>query len=308
MILLITGINGFIGRSLQANFLQAGHKLIGVEKSDNFSTNNIKQYTWEELNEIDKVECIIHLAGLAHDTSNTKTMNDYYKVNTELTKIIFQFFLTSSATTFIFLSTVKAVTDFSENPLIEGTHPSPSSIYGKTKLMAEEYIMNHIPKDGRRVYILRPSLIHGPNLKGNLLSLYKFIKKGLPYPFGNLSNTRSFLSINNLNFIMEKLIVGNIESGIYNLADDQPLSTTRIVELICETLHKKPFIISLPRWLIDNLANLGTTLHVPVNNETIKKMTGNFLVSNEKIRKALNISSLPVSAEEGLRHTLKNIS
>lgn len=359
MKLLITGINGFIGQNLQSYFVQSDHELIGIEKSDNFSKLNIKQYVWEELDKIDKADCIIHLAGLAHDTKNLKLEDEYFQVNTELTKTIFNFFLTSSANTFIFFSTIKAASDFSETPLDETHVPEPTSIYGKSKLKAEEYILNNLPNDGRNVYILRPCMIHGPNAKGNLVSLYKYIKRGLPYPFGNLSNTRSYLSISNLNFILGKLLettqqsskretqnaehynattqnaerktqntttqqrnnatTQNAErhnaitqnvfpaSGIYHLADDQPLSTTRIVELIGETIHKKPFMMNLPKWIFLTLGQLGTALHLPVNNETIKKLTGNFLVSNEKIKKALNIDSFPVSAEEGMRLTLRNI-
>lgn len=307
MKILITGINGFIGRNLQALFMQPEYELIGMEKPDNFSVADVMQYTWEELDEISGVDCIIHLAGLAHDTNNKKLEDEYYQVNTELTKTIFRFFLTSSARTFITFSTVKAAADFSEAPLVETVIPNSNTIYGKSKLKAEEYILNNLPNDNRKVYILRPCMIHGPKPKGNLVLLYNYFRKGLPWPFGKLSNIRSYLSIGNLNFILSKLVESNIESGIYHLADDNPLSTNRIIELIGETLHKKILLINLPAWSIKVLAQMGTMLHLPVNNETIKKLTGNFLVSNEKIKKALNITSLPVSAEEGMRQTLKNI-
>lgn len=306
MKLLITGINGFIGLKLQGYFLASDNELIGVEIADNFSKTNVKQYSWEELDEINEVDCIIHLAGLAHDTNNRKLEKEYYKVNTELTKIIFRYFLASPAKKFIFFSTVKAVADFSDTPLLETTNPTPGSIYGKSKLLAEKFILDNIPQDGRKVYILRPTMIHGPQPKGNLVSLYNYFRKGLPYPFGNLSNNRSYLSIDNLTFILKRLLESNIESGIYHLADDDPLSTKRIIELISKSLHKNPLIINLPIWSINFVAQFGTILHLPINIETIKKLTSNFLVSNEKIKKALKIE-LPVSMEEGMLYTLKNI-
>lgn len=305
--LLITGINGFVGHSITA-YLQreAKYKIVGLERKQFCYHTSIEICSWEELNKIEKCDCIVHLAGLAHDTNNKKVADEYFQINTGLTKTIYDFFLKSTAKTFIFFSTVKAASDFSETLLVEDIIPNPTSIYGKSKLLAENYILDNLPTDGRKVYILRPCMIHGPNLKGNLISLYKFIKKGLPYPFGNLSNTRSYLSIDNLNFILGQLINSNIESGIYHLADDQPLSTTKIVELIGEVVHKKPLVINLPKWIIDTLGQLGTVLHLPVNNETIKKLTGNFLVSNEKIKKALNMK-LPISAEAGMKSTLENI-
>ena len=307
MKILITGIHGFIGRNLRACFINSGHELIGISKTSGSPDPFVKQYTWENLDTISGIDCIIHLAGLAHDTNNSEFEEEYYRVNTELTKTIFRFFLTSSAKTFIYFSSAKAAAGFSEIPLLETTLPSPSTVYGRSKLLAEEYILDNLPGDNRKVYILRPCMIHGPAPKGNLFSLYNYLRKGMPYPFARLANSRSYLSINNLNFIIGKLIESNIESGIYHLADDGTLSTNRIIELIGEALNKKPLMISLPSWSINALARMGTLFRLPLNTESLKKLTGNFIVSNEKIKKALNISHLPVSAEEGMRYTLKNI-
>ena len=297
-----------MGRNIR-NYLEnyIENDIVGIEQNGSIQLVDKKVYSWEAIEQqVEAADCIIHLAGLAHDANNTKVEEEYYQVNTELTKRTFKLFLTSSAKAFIFFSTVKAVADFSETPLLETVIPNPTSIYGKSKQMAEEYILDNLPNNGRKVYIIRPCMIHGPKPKGNLVALYNYLQKGLPYPFGNLSNNRSYLSINNLNFILGKLIESDIESGIYHMADDQPLSTTRIVELIGEAIHNKLFIVNLPKWMIVNLGQLGSTLHLPVNNETIKKLTANFLVSNEKIKKELNVK-LPVSAEEGMRYTLTNI-
>ena len=306
MKVLISGIHGFIGGNL-VDALNYRNEIYGLDIVRPLKKGVIKTYNWVNLEKIPSVDVIIHLAGLAHDTNNKKLAEDYFRVNAGLTKTIYDFFLKSPAKTFIFFSTIKAVADFSEIPLVENQLPKPTSIYGRSKLTAEKYILDNLPIDGRKVYILRPCMIHGPNSKGNLISLFRFIKRGLPYPFGNLSNTRSYLSTTNLNFILCELIENKINSGIYHLADDQPLSTIRIVELIGETIHKKPLLINLPKSIIEKLGQFGTTLHLPINTETVKKLTGNFLVSNEKIKKALSID-LPVSAEEGMLFTLVNIN
>jgi len=307
MKIIITGINGFVGRALFSHFKSfPENEIIGIEKSNNFPKTISKCYSWDELSKINEGEYIIHLAGIAHDTNNKKHDKEYYRINTELTKTIYNYFLASSAKTFILFSTVKAAADFSENPLIESAIPDPTSIYGKSKLKAEEHILNNLPNDSRKVYILRPCMIHGPKPKGNLVSLYNYFDKGLPYPFGNLSNNRSYLAINNLTFILEKLLKSNIESGIYHLADDEALSTIQIITLIGAALEKKPIMINLPNWIINAVVWFGTVLTLPINQVTIRKLTGDYLVSNEKIKKALNIE-LPVRAEEGMRYTLKNI-
>ena len=307
MKLVITGINGFIGRNLYSFFKTSPeYEIIGVEQPGNFFPPLINLYSWDELNKITEHDCIVHLAGIAHDTNKKKLEEEYYKINTELTKTIYNFFLISTAKTFIFFSSVKAAADFSQTHLIESVIPEPTSVYGKSKLLAEKYILANLPKDGRKVYILRPCMIHGPKPKGNLVSLCNYFDKGLPYPFGNLSNNRSYLSINNLTFILEKLLKSNIDSGIYHLADDEALSTKQIIKLIGAALEKKPIITNLPNWIINAVVWFGTVLTLPINKETIKKLTGDYLVSNEKIKKALNIE-LPVRAEEGMLYTLKNI-
>lgn len=306
MRILVTGINGFIGQHIQEYFHKKKYELIGVEQQNKLLSTTVRILNWQDLNNIKEVDCIIHLAGLAHDTNNKRREEEYYHVNTKLTKTIFNFFLSSSAKTFIFFSTVKAVSDFSNIPLIETVIPAPTSLYGKSKLSAEKFILDNLPEDGRNVYILRPCMIHGPKAKGNLISLYSYIRRGMPYPFGNLSNSRSYLSINNLTFIIEKLINSTIESGIYHLADDEALSTKQIINLIAKTLNKKPLILNIPTWIINTIAWFGTILHLPINQSTIIKLTSNFFVSNEKIKKALNIE-LPLRAEAGMLYTLRNI-
>ena len=118
------------------------------------------------------------------------------------------------------MSSVKAVADEVVGVLDESVIPSPVTAYGKSKLAAEKYLLSQKPSKGKRVYILRPCMIHGPGNKGNLNLLYNFVKKGIPYPFGSFENKRSFVSIDNLCFVIKELIENkNITSGVYNISD-----------------------------------------------------------------------------------------
>ena len=97
--------------------------------------------------------------------------------------------------------------------LTEDVNPNPKTVYGKSKLAAELYILSkEIPKN-KRVYILRPCMIHGPKNKGNLNLLYSFVSRGIPYPFGKYTNSRSFVSIENLCFIINELIDNTHQAG-----------------------------------------------------------------------------------------------
>tara|TARA_R110002124_G_scaffold189476_1_gene356790 strand:+ start:24911 stop:25294 length:384 start_codon:yes stop_codon:yes gene_type:complete len=124
--------------------------------------------------------------------------------------------------------------------LTEKTIPNPKTHYGIAKHQAEEYILSKKLPEGKRLYILRPCLIHGSGNKGNLNLLYKLVDKGLPWPLGAFDNKRSFLSIENLCFVIKELL-GNttIPSGAYQVADDKSLSTNELIQLLGVSLGKK---------------------------------------------------------------------
>src|SRR5665647_2805235 len=121
-------------------------------------------------------------------------------------------------------------------------------------------------------YILRPCMIHGPGNKGNLNLLYKIVQKGLPCPLGAFENRRSFTSIDNLTYIISQLIDKDIESGIYQVADDEALWTNEIIRLIAAAQKRKSRIWNISRKLILLSARLGNVLHLPLNSERLKKL------------------------------------
>ena len=225
--IIITGGSGFVGTCLFKYFSNKKEILVNISRFPKRDKISYKQMGMEVWN---KSKVCIHLAGKAHDLKNTSEDEDYFEVNTELTKKLFDQFLGSTCETFIYMSSVKAVADEVVGVLDESVIPSPVTAYGKSKLAAEEYILSQKLPKGKRVYILRPCMIHGPNNKGNLNLLYHFVKKGIPYPFGSFENKRSFVSIDNLCFVIKELIENkNIPSGVYNISDDQALSTNELV-------------------------------------------------------------------------------
>jgi nucleoside-diphosphate-sugar epimerase len=288
----VTGSTGFVGKNLIdylfKNFIIYRH----------FRNSGIN---------ID-VNCFIHLAGKAHDLKNVSSFADYYEVNTELTKEMFDVFLRSTAKVFITLSTVKAVADEVEGELSEDFAPNPNTHYGKSKLLAEQFILSQSIPAGKRVYILRPCMIHGPGNKGNLNLLYSLVSRGLPWPLGLFENNRSYLSIENLCFLIKELIVReDIPSGVYNVADDVPLSTNEVIRLIAESRGKKARILNLSKNFIKVIARVGDFFKLPLNSERLQKLTESYIVSNVKIKDALS-KPLPVSSKEGLMRTFQSFA
>jgi len=296
---IITGNNGFVGNNLSLYLKEK--QIIGVSRNPSKYEIN-----YEELNTIliNKSEAFVHLAGKAHDLKNTSEEKEYFNVNTELTKRLFKLFLKSDCEIFIYMSSVKAVKDVVQGVLLEDVIPDPVTVYGKSKLAAEEYILSKEIPENKRVYILRPCMIHGPNNKGNLNLLYDFVSKGIPYPFGRYVNKRSFVSVNNLCFVIKELIDNSkIESGIYNIADDVSLSTIDLVQIMSEVLSKPTRILKVPKLLVRFIARLGDYLPLPINSERLVKLTENYEVSNLKIKNAIQ-KKLPVSSREGIKKTV----
>jgi nucleoside-diphosphate-sugar epimerase len=292
MSIFITGFSGFVGQSLHVNF--SSETLIHWKRG-------------REIN-IDSAKSVIHLAGKAHDLKNTSTPEEYYQVNTELTKKVFDAFLASKAKVFITLSSVKAVADEVEGALNEGHIPNPITHYGKSKLLAEQYILSKEVPHGKRVYILRPCMIQGPGNKGNLNLLYSLVSKGLPWPLGLYENFRSYLSIENLCFIIKELIEReDIPSGFYNVADDVPLSTNEVIKMIAESKGKKARVLNINKKIIIAIARVGDLLKFPFTSERLQKLTENYVVSNAKIKAALG-KPLPISSKEGLMRTFQSFA
>lgn len=326
MKILITGVHGFVGsnlvKALSKEYIFYGLDIISPTKEGVKYT-----FSWDYLDKEDgipEVDAIIHLAGKAHDTKNQSAADVYFKVNTELTKKIYDYYLKSKAKKFIFFSSVKAAADKVEGEYVdENVVPSPKGPYGESKIAAERYILSQPPficpaeikeksetdsSQAKNVYILRPCMIHGPGNKGNLNLLYGVVKKGIPWPLGAFVNKRTFTSIENLCFIINGLLTQEVESGIYNINDDEAVSTNELIDIICSAMGKKAHIWRIPRGLMEGAAKIGGALHLPLNPERLRKLTENYVSSNAKIKKALGVEKLPVRAKDGLRDTIKSFA
>ena len=338
MKILITGVHGFVGSNL-VEALKKEHTIYGLDIISPNKEGVKFTFGWEHLgtNEIPAVDAIIHLAGKAHDVKNQSAADVYFKVNRDLTIKIFDWYLAHpTAKKFIQFSTVKSAADRVEGDfLTEECIPTPVGPYGESKIAAENFIIekfapealkrpfhNFTDEDAvafaevqgsrfkvqgeKKVYILRPCMIHGPGNKGNLNLLYGVVSKGIPWPLGAFENRRSFTSIGNLQEVIKGLLTKDAPSGIYNMGDDEALSTNELIEVICSALGKKAHIWNIPRGLMNGFAKIGDVLHLPLNTQRMQKLTENYVVSNAKIKAALGMKEMPVRAKDGLRETIKS--
>ena len=316
MKILITGVHGFVGSNL-VKCLASANEIYGLDIIAPVKEGVAHTFSWDEIDEVHgsglmvngsplEIDAIIHLAGKAHDTKNQSAAEVYFKVNTGLTQKIFDYFLThETIKKFVFFSTAKAAADKVEGVLTEDVVPAPIGPYGESKIAAEKYIQEHMPVD-KQVYIFRPCMIHGPGNKGNLNLLYNVVKKGIPWPLGAFENRRTFTSVENICFAVNGVLTKDVPSGIYNMGDDEALSTNELIEEICKSLGKKAHIWRLPKSLMNGVAQVGGWLHLPLNPERLRKLTENYISSNAKIKEVLGVERMPVDAREGLKRTLES--
>lgn len=293
MKIILTGGSGFVGQNL-SKYLE--------EHAYDVKEISLRNSLWKADFE---AQAIIHLAGKAHDTKKVSSISEYFEINTELTKELFNAFLESENKDFIYFSSVKAVADEVADVLFENFPANPQTAYGKSKLKAEEYILSKKIPQNKRVFIIRPCMIHGPGNKGNLNLLHNIVKKGIPYPLAAFHNERSFLGIDNLSFIIKKILENReMPSGVYNLSDDEVLSTNELIKIMSSVSNKKKRSIAIPKYLVNSLAKIGDLVKLPLNSETVQKLTENYRVSNQKIKFELGIEKMPYTAQQGLEKTI----
>jgi nucleoside-diphosphate-sugar epimerase len=288
--ILITGSSGFVGKNL-SSYLSNKFEIFSQKLNSDFNINE---------------DIVIHLAGIKEDKLNAKNSNLFYQINTIKTFEIFNSFLNSDASLFIYFSSVKAVTEKADDPLTEFKIPNPKTFYGLSKLKSEEYILSKNLSKNKKFYILRPSLIHGTDNIGNLNQLYKFVIRNHVWPFGCYNNKRSFCSIDNLCFVVNELIDNdNIPSGIFNISDDDPISIKEIINIISNLNNLKVKNINIPPFIIKLLSKFGDSLNLKLNTNSLSKITDNFIISNHKIKSAIG-KPLPLTTKEGILKTFNS--
>lgn len=283
--ILLSGSNGFVGKSI-VNLL---------------SEYNFTYYSRKNNTQITDENIVIHAAGLAHNSHNDNKWYKYRESNVQLTKIIFDSFLNSNAEIFIFFSTSK-VSGLIDGILTEDEINKKLNVYSKSKLLAENYI-NGKKSLKKKIYIIRPSLIVGDNLKGNLKMLHILSSTNIPWLFGSITNLISILDMRNLSYIIEKIIEGNIPTGTYNLANNEPLKVNDLFLKMKEKRNKKFISFNIPHSLLKKIFELGSFLKIPLLNiNTFNKLSENSIVSTIKLKNV--IGHLPFSNEDTINKYL----
>ncbi len=273
---LVTGSNGYLGSSFINQYKNK-------YKFENFSLLTQKL---EDIN-FDSVDIVLHCAALVHQKIE-HSYEKYHEINVEYPLKLAKLAKENGVKQFVFISTI-AVYGEDEEKLDENTVCNPITPYGKSKLAAEKELLK-LNDDNFVVSIIRPPMIYGKNAPGNIDSLIKLVKKLPIIPLGGIENKRSFISIQNLCHMIDEIITQQ-KAGVFLASDDEPLSTSRLIELIAKNLNKKVYLIKIP-FFESFLKLVKPSFH--------KRLYGSLEVDNSITKEKLNLKN-PYSVEDGIR-------
>jgi nucleoside-diphosphate-sugar epimerase len=259
---LVTGASGFIGRALVPALVTAGYEVrAGGRSLPSFAPpveaaihgDLDADVDWPPL--LDGVASVVHLAGIAHTGPGVPEAL-YDRVNHQATAALADAARKAGVKRMVFVSTIRAQTGpRTDRVLTEEDASEPIDAYGHSKLAAE----TALARSSVDFTILRPVLVYGPGIKGNLRTLARLAALPVPLPFGALNNRRSLLSVGNLaTAIMFVLRHPESSRQTYVVADLQPVSPAQIVKALRAGMGRPPELVSMPPGLIRlGLAILG---------------------------------------------------
>lgn len=294
MNVLVTGANGFVGEYLTNYLEEKGHIVFrGVRKSErvtdrsygNLENLNQKE-DWDSF--FKNIDAIVHCAARVHVMNETSSdpLEEFRKANVNSTRVLATKAKQYGIRKFIFLSSIKVNGEVTPRdvPYSETDEPKPQDPYGISKYEAEE-VLKEISKTGEmEVIVLRPPLIYGPGVKGNIKRLVKLIKRIPIIPLGGIKNKRSMISLKNLSSIIERGINKTLDQNysLFLVSDNSDVSTSSLIQLLAKSIDKRVYLLPIPVKL------LSFTLNLLGKTNFNQRLFGSLIVDSNLVRKKLN--------------------
>lgn len=309
MKVMVTGANGFVGRSLCNTLAESGVDLIKVVRSaQNFNEVQVGDIHgdtyWMEA--LEGVDVVVHTAARVHimRDSAVDPLALYRTVNTEGTLNFASQAAQAGIKRFVFISTIKVNGESTQEgcPFSEDVQTMTVDPYGQSKAEAEEGLRNLAEETGLEVVIIRPPLVYGPGVKGNFRNMLRWIGRGIPLPLGAINNKRSLIALDNLvDLIVTCTVHRAAANQTFLAADDEDLSTTELLRRLAKLLDKPARLVPVPGYILTFVFSLLG------KKEIANRLCCSLQVDSSKARDMLGWMQ-PISVNEGLRRVVEGFN
>jgi nucleoside-diphosphate-sugar epimerase len=313
---LVTGATGFVGTELCATLAGLGLEVRAMARRPLAASDDRITVVTASLDDdaavrhaLEGVDAVIHLAARVHvlRESLADPAAAYHQVNVEGTRFLAERAADAGARTFVLMSTVKVMGESSPIPWTEAMPPAPADPYAESKLRAEQVVREIAKARGLHAPVLRPPLIYGPGVKGNMKRLFAQVDRGLPLPLAAVRNQRSLLYLGNLCAAVPLVLEPSPATDrVFFLSDGRDLSTPELIRLIAAALGRPARLLPVPPGLFRLAGRAGDLIDrrrpFPVTTQTVQRLLGSLAVDSTAFSTATGYRP-PHSVEAGLRAT-----
>ena len=282
---LVTGASGFAGGYL-VRYLAAQGFYVRAASRRGLPVSGVEATVLPDLTKdfdagplVEGMDVIVHLAGIAHATSAIPEAV-YHAVNANAARTLAAAARKAGARQFILMSSVRAQSGPSSSVVLtEAIEPQPTDAYGRSKLLAEQAVAAVLRGSATDCVALRPVLIYGPGVKGNMSTLERLARSAAPLPFGGFTAGRSLLSLRNLGRAIEHCLeMPEGASGTYLVADASPVSVAGIITALRAGLGRTPGLFSVPTRPIE------LALRIAGRTNAADRLFGDLVVDTRALR------------------------
>ncbi len=291
--ILVTGANGFVGKALCARLYEGGHQVVPAVRRTQRLRNecvvgdidNAPDWT----SGLQGCEVVVHLAARVHvmHENATDSWAAFHRSNVAATLSLALQAAAAGVRRFVFLSSVKVNGEvtIAGQVFTELDMPAPMDAYGRSKMEAEQGLLEIAKSTGLEVVIIRSPLVYGPGVKGNFASLIKWVKSGVPLPLGAVHNRRSMIALENLvsftALCADTAASPNAKDQVFLVSDGEDVSTTELLRRVAKAYGCRARLFSVPVRLMRVVARWMGKASVA------ERLFGSLVVDDSKARRLL---------------------
>lgn len=307
--ILVTGANGFVGRSLCAALTHSGRTVVAATRHtlpnsapniSNFQIGTLAtDADWQH--GLQGCDAVVHLAARVHVMADKATdpLTEFRRVNVNGALNLAHQAAKAGVRRFVYLSSIKVNGEqtLPGRPFAEQDVPAPLDPYGVSKYEAEEGLRKLAQQTGMEVVIIRPPLVYGPGVKANFLNMMRWLHRGMPLPFGAINNRRSLVALDNLvDLIITCIKHPAAANQTFLVSDGEDLSTTELLRRMAAALNVPARLLPVPQKLLE----MG--FRMAGKSDLAQRLCGSLQVDITKACAMLDWKPL-ISVDEGLRRT-----